>query len=421
MSVRDWLVLYVDGFGMVPVFVRDVEDQMVPVHRYRDDWITRPRSLDEVLSLYDRVRDRIDGVALATGPYNSLHDLGRGVIDVDDILGRDRDSIVKRISYRYPVVVTRRGFHIHFLINSDSKPYMLRVTADLDDERKHIGEGGVLFPHLWTSPPSIRGGFVYKWVINGKELNNPIDVERELRKTNRDELLPVTDIDELSNDLTGVLDETIVVEEITGTGGNGTGITVLGGEGSARTGWKPFRKIDDLLNIHKTIPPRHIPPCLLEFVTKTLYHYLDAKSTAVNIWMIRRDIDYPGNKVPHGRRFLTLLTYTYLVLNLVEEPDIGYLNDIFYSITEDYPGDRGEPLDKKISRLVSGSVVNPVPRYTTLGSMGEMYCSKTYIDKCPYRPLCLGGKKPWLPVRMVLGRIEEAKKRSRRYPGRSRK
>ena len=399
--------LYVNGFHMVPVFVRDVDDEMIPVHRYRDEWITGLHELDEVLSLYSRVRGRIDGVALATGPYNSVLGVGRGVLDIDDLLGNRVEDVVRLVSRRYPAVVTRRGFHIHFLM--ESNPYILVARTS---DNKHIGEGGVTYPHLWTSPPSIRGGFRYRWMINGEFVDDPTDAWRKLGELFGDDLLPVTDVDELSNDISGVLGETVIVEEKETSKPSTTGLTILGKSGTERKGWKPFRKIDELLQSYKLVE-KSLPPCILEFITKTLYHHLNEEKTALNIWERRRDIDYPGNKVPHGRRFLTLLTYMYLVLNLVEEVDIGYLNDIFYSITEDYPGDRGEPLDKKLSRLISGTIDNPEPRYSTLGSMGEMYCSKTYNNICRYKALCLG-KKPWLPVRLIMGRVEEEVKRLRR-------
>ena len=112
-----------------------------PATRWRE-WASRRMTRNEFSRVWSL--DDVDGVAVVTGQY--LSDLPLAgtllIIDVDD--PPPDFSIEPLLRDGVPVVRTRRGFHIHYMVDTPVEEIRLYHGG------REIGEGAGLKPHLWN-------------------------------------------------------------------------------------------------------------------------------------------------------------------------------------------------------------------------------------------------------------------------------
>lgn len=183
--------LYYEKWRVTPVPIRYISDQQKPLVK----WSKLYEQEGPLLLLNKDIWERAHGIAV----------LPRGnhvVIDIDKFKNDGQRKTVAELLVKqgYPVVLTKRGLHIHF--NADRAIEEICVYyIDTDNNGEiRVGEGGgSRFKHLWTAPPTNRHGFIYRFV-NGEFVDE----------------LPTLGIKEFETEL-GVLFPVRIIEKKAGT------------------------------------------------------------------------------------------------------------------------------------------------------------------------------------------------------------
>lgn len=147
--------LYYERWGVTPVPIRYIGDQQVPVIK----WGNLFTKDEPILIENENVWEKASGIAI-------LPRRNHVVIDIDRFDSEEQRIIVAEflVKQSYPVVLTRRGIHVHF--NADRPIGELHVyfIDSENEEEVHVGEGGgSKHKHLWAVPPTNRHGFVYRF------------------------------------------------------------------------------------------------------------------------------------------------------------------------------------------------------------------------------------------------------------------
>ncbi|MEM1694040.1 MAG: hypothetical protein QW456_07525 [Ignisphaera sp.] len=247
-----------------------------------------------------------------------------------------------------------------------------------------IGEGGGRSKHMWHFPPSVaclesdEGGRCksigkYYFVVSKERLARyPWELEEKLPEWSWSEAVDL---------LKAILQVEISEESIKTTYGELKPGTVSKVRVTIPC-WRDLNEFIEWLNGLRG-PQIPLPICV-------------ARAIGYRVTTDLRN-EYTGEKVPHGLRFMLGAIGVMFLSATVAKADVKEIVDFVGQNLEDYPSDEGEPLNTKLSRLlvVAGNMV--LPRYSGLGSIGNIppeFCSSCqYFDVC--RNNASGGRIPW--------------------------
>jgi len=374
---------YLNRWRMPPVFLRGRR----PVSKWGRYVDTLP-SIDDVYRMYREAGER-PNVAVATGPYQAGDDEKRVVVDIDAVsLSEEEKRGVERALARegFVVVDTPRGMHLHFKTRDEV------YALTLNYERRHVGEGAGLQPHLWTSPPSVRplgGGdvHVYRFVLpDGRATAKYSSSLAEAVE------LKTMSLAEASMVLEGLLGVTLRAYR--------PGAAQAGAPPAPRpAGHEPESRrpiFFDMQEFHARVfnfpLPTPVARILYAYYTGLGLETLAAEVAAKNPAAMQ-------GPVPHGSRFLAAAEYVLFVTHLVANVRWDELVEpLRYGIT-DWPEDEGARLDRKLSYLLLFSDDGYVyPRYGGLGALRPL----GLCNGCPWSYMCdKWGAKPWKYVRRL--------------------
>ena len=334
-------------------------------------------SFDELLEAYRIVSKRSKNyrVVVFTGPLQEkYHNI---VIDIDVLpegftVGRKRELLSAMSRKGLVLVDSPRGFHVHARVRDP--PYMVEI---LNDEEKHVGEGASLQFHSWTIPPTVRrvetsnGTMMYRyvWVYNGVRTSNfPPSPPEEMS------------LSELSDILEAMVGYRIVASRPSEQSMPGTG-----GAAGPLTGWEPvYETVEDMF--YATSDPRILPPP----VRVALYLYAKSAGWDTSNW------DYylsHARPFPTGMRFLAGAEIVLFLSHTVASLRWEELDRILSVSLQGYPHDKGERLDRKLSRLLIIDEDGRVrPRYSGLGPFRPPI---SVCKECPYSSMCRVRATPW--------------------------
>jgi len=391
---------YLERFSLLPIFI---DENLVPLHQWRK--YLNPEKYSEykhVLGdIYRHAKSKAKkqnskmGIALATGPYQEMLDNPSAVVDIDKFpADLDRRKVaVELVKRGYAVVFTRRGLHIHFKLR-DEKPYMIIPKIEkIDEEKKYlpIGEGGVLFPHPWTSPPTsryINGHYYhYGFVKPDGKITTSIEYLRKIE-------LPTVSLQEASADL---YDVARIILVGTSRSPNESQVRLAFRQGDIEVGDRKYHLYETLeeLLIDISSKPIVLPLCIalvlyayfeaigdINGSTNILYTYQDAIESLRAEGILTDDY-----KIAEGYRFLLGSAFVLFTTSLVDIVKWEEIDEILEKALENYPNDTGVSLPTKLSYLVITDGETLYPRYTRLGTIGEQL--KPIICKyCLLRPTC---------------------------------
>lgn len=307
-----------------------------------------------------------------------------------------REELMKQLAKDgYTVVATVRGFHVHaYLRRNDKVPYML-VLYGGDDYNEKFGEGAALGAHLWNMPPSKRSlgnntWFTYSFVRpDGSRLSR---FDESALKALRP---PLVSYSELEGDMElylGVKLSPFNPMEEAGTppGPSLAGEPMEGGKHAV------FGDVGEFL---ASFPSYGVP--LPRCVAWVLYRYYRSAGYDDMANLVASQLERPEDLerlVPHGARKLVALTFALFMAHVVERIKFTDITQILSTAIEDWPQDKGLPLDRSVRYVL---LANPdgyvYPRYGGTGAMnpkavlGEDFCGE---QLCPYSKVC-GGRYPW--------------------------
>ena len=382
-----------------------------PLHPWRIH-AEKGMTIDELESYYFNIASKKQSmrVAILTGPYMSKIEKPMAIIDVDSPpikSKKEKMDIMKSLSRTgYTVVNTPRGFHVHaFLSKGEKLPYILGVVREIEGKKKTIGEGGVLFPHPWTSPPSQRnlgenGWFTYGFVLP----NGDILTKYDIRKI-KDIEPPEVSLSDLIDDL-----ELYLSSSITTYNPMVSPSVKLPSDNEEET-TKKNPLFYDLNEFTAYLGELLLPRC----VAWIMYHYVTegmgdplAGSRLLAMYI---DGERMIRKVPLGKRFLVASVVALFLSHVIEFIKFDeILNVLSYGI-EGWPDDDGGSLDQKLKYLFLADQEGYVyPRYSGLGSLtpitvlGQEFCT----ELCPLSRICQA-RSPWRAFRRFNYRIVVSK------------
>ena len=301
MSTLLFALAYLDRWHMPPIFIRNQK----PLTQWEQLTESLP-SRDEVVKTYRGIQRREKlGVAVATGPYQAGDDEKRAVIDIDvmDVSDEEKRKIETALAREgFVVVDTPRGMHLHFKVRDDV--YAVAVTVG----RQHVGEGGALLRHLWTSPPTGRmldkGFHVYRFVLD----DGTATAKYSVNLLDRIELGTFT-LNEASMVLEALLGATVTQYRPSVAAAAPARV-----KGEPLEGWKPL--FYDMDEFHARIVNVPLP----NPVARILYNYytgIGADTLAAEVAAKNPVVAADPSPVPHGTRFLAAAEYVLFVTHLV--------------------------------------------------------------------------------------------------------
>ena len=364
------------GFNIIPMKTR--KKPAIP-------WLEYSRRQQDVRELEELVAKARVGLAVVTGPYNVLNNL---VIDLDmEFLSVDeRRRLAKQlVSHGLVVAETPRGLRVLARVNSP----MDRVAVEYNG--RLAGEGASRGVHLWTMPPTAEGPARYCFVLPNNK--RACSFTREVMALEPPKLA----LEELASilELYGV---TLVVMKSTVT-------TPISGAEPRDTVKRPlFRRLDDLLRAATAYPLPAAVAKVISFYMRQVGHPA-WKRVALASGLRLEDVA----RVQHGERFLVASEFVLFIAHLVERVTLDEVYKILAEVIADWPTDAGEPLDRKLARLVVMDEKGFIhPRY---GGLGAIRPPLTYCSRCFYQLNCNArGAKPWIYYRQLARGLEIAKK-----------
>jgi len=387
----------------------------VPFHEWRQ-YADVGMKRSDVLTLYTEhvEKRRLNALRLAilTGPYIASLDRPVLVIDVDELPEeyRDKDKkmeLMKSFAKEgYQVVHTPRGFHLTvFLDRSEKLPYVLRIfREDMEGKKVSVGEGGSLFPHTWSTVPSLRPleeGRWFRYVFITKNGERIAKYEKYVERL-RDLEPAVMKLSDVVEDISFLLSaEVSFFEPYEGSGAVAPKIVE---DRSSLTGKRPL--YPDFETFYASAHNSPLPLC----VAWILYHY----SKEVGDEILRSYIvaSYEGfdfeKKVPHGMRFLISAAVSLFLAHVIDWITFDEILSVLEPAIEDWPYDDGYPLHRKLSYLfLRDSNGYVYPRYGGLGSLTPVQVFNC-ADTCIYARMCRG-KNPWRPYIRLNKRYQVAR------------
>lgn len=289
------------------------------------------------------------------------------VLDIDAYrVGIRREDVIrwgKKLSENFVVALTRSdGLRVMFSV-TDTVPGCLEGLF----YEEPVGEGGGECKHLWTLPPSVtltkdgkerrqyvfitRNGFVrYPWELGRKELPE---------MTLKDGL-------EMLELITGVkyAEKTVRV----------SGLKLKGGGRALPTipCWNDLEEFSEWLELVGEPP---LPRCV---------------AMAIGYDTTEVGMIHTGKTVPEGLRFTLGSAAVMFLSACIANADPKEIIEFVGENLENFPNDKGEPLDRKFSRLLTASGNRVIPAYAGLGSLANALPERI-CNGCPYASECRGG------------------------------
>ena len=339
-------------------------------------------------------------LAVLTGPYVEGSERHFVVVDVDSppVAGEGQALELMKAFARegYQVVRAVRGFHVHaFLPRGESPPYMFTVYTEEGGGRKTVGEGGSLFPHPWSTVPSLRP-LGNTWARYSFVLPDGSTVSRfeEYLKRRKELEPPTVSLTGLVEDLSFLLSAKVAfykAEKVAPTA------TVQADEGVARRS-PVYQSFADFYAALASTP---LPTC----AAWVLHHYARESGDEFTAWSIASYLQdmFPDivEKVPRGRRFLVASAAALFLAHVVEWLKFEEVLEAVKPALEGWPADEGATLDRKLAYLFLSSEEGYVyPRYGGLGSLTPLRVWNC-ADACVFGKMCKG-RNPWRPfIRLV--------------------
>jgi len=367
-------VWYLRNWGMNPVFTSVFK---VPLHESWGRLYGASISESDVVKEYERVirgNRRPAGVALVPSERSRVV-----VVDLDIYrasYGTPPEKVATALANYFATVLTPRGgVRAAFRVPSGSRlPH--RFTVRWYDEE--IGEGGGTAKHLWTFPPSVacareveEGGrrkcgevrHYYFALPDGRLVKYPWETPWRA--------LPEMPWSEAKDLIEAELQVEVVEAELAWAAGD---LKISSAHGPPYISVPCWRSLEEFREWLETsgFPP--LPPCV---------------ATALGYEVDELGMTYTGRKVPHGLRFTMGAVALFFLASLIAEFDPKELIDFVGQNLQDYPSDEGEPLNTRLSRLLTtvGKIV--VPKYSGLGSVANNI-PPDLCNRCPmeYRHPC---------------------------------
>ena len=381
----------------------------VPLHDWRKYAETGMDSKTITELFYKHVASRgrqAVRLAVLTGPYMANIENPMLVIDIDEPpIDNDKEKkleLMKAFAREgYQVVNTPRGFHLHVLLpKNEPLPYMITFYRDDDEKPKTIGEGGCLFPHPWSTVPSMRpkkdgnGWLRYSFVLpSGKKVASYKEF-----LLHRHEIEPATmRLNDVIEDVSFLLSAK-VIKYMPKEGGTARPKIVPDGREITRK--RPI--FTDFEEFYASLLSTMLPTC----VAWVAYWYAEEigdELTASSIGSYLQELIGDIRKVPHGMRFLVSAAVSLFLAHVIEWIKFDEILNFIAPAIEDWPEDDGTTLDKKLSYLFLESEDGYVyPRYGGLGSL-----TPTQVWNCT--EICVVGKmckgrNPWRPFERLVKR-----------------
>lgn len=364
---------YLSKWSMVPVFCNVFKK---PMHDWGSLYASRPTPKD-VVSIYDgivRGGGRPAAVALLTTPESRVV-----VIDLDiyrvEFGMACADAAKLLADHGFVAAVTPRGgVRVVFRVPDGEAPPG-RLSAYWYGE--HVGEGSGTHKHLWHFPPSVaclkedQGRCTevgrYLFVLSGgRTARYPWDIGYSSPPTWR--------FEEAREVIETVLNiELRSSSQPAGQGEKGPLKTALGS--GARPTIPCWRSLDEFREWLAGLHPPSIP--LPACVARALgYEVTQDLSNA-----------YTGEKVRKGLRFVLGAAAVMFLASTVAEAKPEEIVDFVGNNLEGYPADEGEPLNTKLSRLLTTLGPYMVPKYSGLGSIAASIPAEL-CERCPYSERC---------------------------------
>ena len=383
----------------------------VPLHAWRTYASTgmSPKEA-ETLYLKHASSKRAVRLAILTGPYMANLEKPMIIIDIDNPpvdSKEEKKQLMKKLAREgYIIVNTPRGFHIHAFINrktSNRLPYIISVTRSEEDKEKTIGEGGVLHPHPWTSPPSVRNlgenrWFTYSFVLPDGRTFASYDVNllRQLQS-------PIVSLDDLIDDL-----ELYLMAKIGEYRPLASGPVPKDSERETSRKKPVFYDLEEFI---AHVGEVTLPRC----VAWVLYHYINEgigdEYRATRLLSMYLDNEELMSKVPRGRRFLVAAATALFLAHVIEFVKFDEILEVLSYGIESWPYDDGQNLDYKLKYLFYADEEGYVyPRYSGLGALSPLQVlGEGFYTNCPFSRKCKG-RSPWRAFKSFFKKLEIAKR-----------
>lgn len=398
---------YVNTWGVNVVFMSPYGK---PLYSWKD-FESRRMATNDLVSLWQQYVQQSGSsqliLAMVTGSYQMQSERPAIVADLDRAPQEKekREAMVRQLLKEgYAVVLSPRGLHVHaFLERGERPPYLLVLYRG--DER--AGEGGALGSHLWNMPPSRRSLGENGWYTYAFAMPDGFRLAR-YDEALLSKVLPTTvTFSDFVNDMEVILGVKVTAfnpaEEVAAQGnvGAAAGEPIEAGKRAVFSDAREFA----LSFADFGVP---LPRC----VAWVMYHYYLSVGDTYSASKVAARLTYPEEltqKIPHGMRRLAAYTFTLFAAHVIERVKYSEILEMLAPAIEDWPEDKGEPLDRALKYVLLFDPEGYVyPRYAGMGAMnpksvfGEAFCGE---ERCPFHKAC-GGRYPWRPfIREVRKRI----------------
>jgi len=408
---KKYALHYNEKYGLAVAFLSVTG---VPFHDWRQ-YADVGMSRNEVLQLYtehvEKPKREALRLAILTGPYIASLERPILVVDIDEVPEEYKDKDKKMelmktfVREGYQVVHTPRGFHLTvFLDKSEKLPYILRIfREDVEGKKVSIGEGGSLFPHTWSTVPSLRPLEGDRWFRYGfitKDGERIVKYEDYIKNIMNIEPA-VMKLSDVVEDISFLLSANVSFFEPYEA--SASAAPKIAEDRSALTGKRPV--YPDFETFYASAHNTPLPLC----VAWVLYHY--AKETGDELLRSYIAASYEFDferKVPHGMRFLISAAAGLFLAHVIDWITYDEIMSVLEPAIEDWPHDDGYPLSRRLSYLfLRDSKGHVYPRYGGLGSLSPAQVFNC-TDICVYSRMCRG-RNPWRPYERLIKRRHVAK------------
>lgn len=404
-----YALYYLRNWGTSIAFASIKGAPLHPWRIYAENGMT-PKEVEN-LYLTKASKKKAMRVTILTGPYMKKLERPMAIIDIDNPPIKTKEEkleLMKTLARNgYTVVNTPRGLHIHtFLQKNENLPYIITVTRMDEDKEKTIGEGGVLHPHPWTSPPSQRNlgenrWFVYGFVLPDGRMFSNYDINK-LKEIEP----PTVSVSDLIDDVELYLSAKVrTYAPMVAPGAK------LPRDSEEETAHKHpiFYNLEEF---NAYVGEMVLPRC----VAWVIYHYVNdglgdelAASRLLAMYLNEEEL---MNKVPYGKRFLVAATTALFLSHVIEFIRFDEILEVLSYGIEGWPSDDGGNLEQKLKYLFYSDQDGFVyPRYSGLGAisplpvLGEEFCS----DLCPLSRRCKA-RSPWRAFKGFFTKFQVSKR-----------